>query len=102
MSSSKIHQNYLGPYGQPDAKNIREWTKPLIPTVFPAASPGIQAYQRQSHNFVQGPAKYLPKRPAWVGPGENTLDDPTLILTGGSNQSGHDVGQTMKYRKLTS
>ena len=33
---------------------VRGWTKPLVPTEFPAASPGIQAYQRQSLNFVNG------------------------------------------------
>ena len=59
---------------------VREWTKPLVPTVFPAASPGIQAYQGQSRNFAHGPAKCLPKRPAWVGPGGNTLEYPTLTL----------------------
>ena len=53
---------------------VRGWTKPLVPTEFPAASPGIQAYQRQSRNFAHGPAKCLPKRPAWVGPGGDTLE----------------------------
>ena len=73
----QVEMGVVGSYGQPGAKHIREWTKPTpngIPTVFPAASPGIQAYQSQSRNFANGPAKCLPKRPAWVGPGGNTLE----------------------------
>ena len=89
MSSSKIHQNYLGPYGQPDAKNIREWTKPLIPTVFPAASPGIQAYQRQSLNFANGQLSVSLKDRPGLDLGETlwNIQLSPYKETGGSNQS---------------
>ena len=50
--------------------------------------------------LIHGAAKCFPIRPAWVGPGGYTLDDPTQTLTGGSNQSGHEVGQITNYRNI--
>ena len=75
----------------------RGWTKPLVPTVFPAASPTIQAYQRQSLNFVYGQLSVsLLDRPGLdLGETPWTIQLWPYKETGGSNQShswGQDVG----------
>ena len=68
---------------------IREWTKPLVPTVFPAASPSIQAYQRQSLNFANGQLSVSLKDRPGLDLGETlwNIQLSPYKETGGSNQS---------------
>ena len=84
----------------------REWTKPLVPTVFPAASPSIQAYQRQSLNFVNGQLSVsLLDRPGLdLGETPWTIQLWPYKETGGSNQFqswGQDDGQRWWFYILT-
>ena len=81
---------------------VREWTKPLVPTVFPAASPSIQAYQRQSLNFANGQLSVSLKDRPGLDLGETlwNIQLSPYKETGGSNQSqswGQDVGQKQRF-----
>ena len=81
---------------------VREWTKPLVPTVFPAASPSIQAYQRQSLDFANGQLSVSLKDRPGLDLGETlwNIQLSPYKETGGSNQSqswGQDVGQKQRF-----